>query len=70
MALIYCLSKVVEPMVNLRPKHHSQQHSVLDHRQHVFRPVDGMNSYFAALGEVQQEANKRNHDTETISLNI
>ncbi|XP_062539005.1 uncharacterized protein LOC134207300 [Armigeres subalbatus] len=42
----------------------------LDNRQHAFRPGKGTNTYFAALGQILDDARRKEHHVEMASLNL
>lgn len=55
-ALTSCLAKIMERLVNRRLMEHLDNSRYLDPRQHAFRAGFGTGTYFAALGQVLNDA--------------
>lgn len=69
-ALTSCLSKIMERLANRRLIQHLQENNRLDHRQHAFRSGFGTGTYFAALGQILDEAVGRGDHIEIASLDL
>lgn len=69
-ALTSCLSKITERMVNRRLISYLENNQLLDHRQHAFRSGFGTGTYFAAIGQILEDATKNDEHIEMVSLDL
>ncbi|XP_062557990.1 uncharacterized protein LOC134222860 [Armigeres subalbatus] len=69
-ALTSVVSKIMESMANRRIIELLEKGGHLDNRQHAFRPGKGTNTYFAALGQILDDARRKGHHVEMASLDL
>lgn len=69
-SLTCCPCKVLERMINRRLQQFLEDNSLLNYRQHAFRPGHGTNTYFAALGDVINNAIQDGDHVDIATLDI